>query len=84
MPQGRSGRVRKILSPTEIRSPDRPVRSDDLQLHIQVSLRARQQTKVLCHTTSSTDRHKALHHTLHKSKMTSTLLLEILGVLSAQ
>jgi len=30
-PQGRSGRVRKISSPTGIISPDRPARSDELQ-----------------------------------------------------
>ena len=29
-PQGRSGRVRKILPPTGIRSPDRPARSESL------------------------------------------------------
>ena len=29
-PQGRSGRVRKISSPTGIRSPDRPARSESL------------------------------------------------------
>ena len=29
-PQGRSGRVRKISPPTEIRSPDRPARTESL------------------------------------------------------
>ena len=41
-PQGRYGRVRKISPPIGIRSPERPVRSDHLQLHIQVNLRDRQ------------------------------------------
>ena len=40
-PQGRSGRVRKILPPIGIRSPDRPVRSESLY---RLSYRGPQQT----------------------------------------